>query len=223
MKWIISNHKEGLIDDDYKNEINNILNQNIKLIICPNDIQLASFKNNNYLLGSQDVDYNFNLEELKSMSVKYTILGHSDKRKKYHETNIEINEKMKKLIEFDICPILCIGEEKEIETDIEEILSTELEQCLKNIKTDNIIIAYEPVWAIGSGKIPNIEMLIEIIEYIKIKTKELIGIIPTVVYGGSVNENTIKDLEMIDSLDGYLIGSASLDIKKLKELIGVIK
>lgn len=223
MKWIISNHKDGLIDEVYKSELNNILNNSIKLIICPNDNQLAGFKNNNYLLGSQDVDYNFNLEELKSMSVKYTILGHSDKRKKYHETNIEINEKMKKLIEFNICPILCIGEEKEIETDIEKILSNELEQCLNNIKTNNIIIAYEPVWAIGSGKIPNIEILIKIIEYIKIKTQELIGITPVVVYGGSVNENTIKDLEQIDLLDGYLIGSASLDIEKLKQLIGVIK
>lgn len=223
MKWIISNHKESLIDESYQKEITKLLNPKIKLIICPNDSQLASFKDNNYLLGSQDMDYYFNLEELKAMSVKYTIVGHSDKRKKYHETNIEINNKIKKLIDFNICPIVCIGEEKEESSNLKQIITKELEECLKNVKTDNIIIAYEPVWAIGSGKTPDREALIEIIEYIKIKTKELIDITPVVVYGGSVNENTIELLEEIDVLDGYLIGSASLDIYKLKQLIEVIK
>lgn len=223
MKWIISNHKEGMIDESYQKEITKLFNPKINLIICPNDSQLASFKDNNYQLGSQDIDYCFNLEELKAMSVKYTILGHSDKRKKYHETNTEINEKIKKLINFDICPIVCVGEEKEEATDLKQLINIELEECLKDIKTNNIIIAYEPVWAIGSGKTPNKEVLIEIIEYIKTKTKELIDITPVVVYGGSVNENTIELLEEIEILDGYLIGSASLDIHKLKQLIEVIQ
>lgn len=223
MKWIISNHKEGLIDEYYQKEITKLLHPKINLIICPNDSQLASFKETNYLLGSQDVDYYFNLEELKSMSVKYTIVGHSDKRKKYHENNIEINEKIKKLVSFNICPIVCIGEEKEESVNLKQIIDIELAECLKDIKTNNIIIAYEPVWAIGSGKTPDKEVLIEIIEYIKIKTKELISITPIVIYGGSVNENTIKLLEEIDILDGYLIGSASLDIHKLKQLIEVVR
>lgn len=223
MKWIINNFKEYLIDDAYQKELTKLLNPKMNLVICPNDSQLANFKEINYQIGSQDVDYSFSVEDLKEMSVKYTIVGHSDKRKKYHETNQEINQKLKKLLSFDICPILCIGEEKEGETDIEKIISKELEECLKDIKTDNIIIAYEPVWAIGSGKTPNKEILIEIINYIKIKTKDLIGTTPIVVYGGSVNENTIRLLEEVELLDGYLIGSASLDIYKLKQLLEVVK
>lgn len=223
MKWIISNHKDQLIDKDYINNINNLLKSTVNLIICPNDSQLNEFKEVNCLLGSQDLDYNFNLEDLKSIAVKYTILGHSDKRREYHETNQEINQKIKRLVTANICPIICIGEETENTIDIKKIIEIELKECLEKIKINEIIIAYEPIWAIGSGKIPNKELLEDILEFIKIKTKELIGIEPIVIYGGSVNENTIELLEQIKVLDGYLIGSASIDINKLKHLIEVIK
>ena len=223
MKWIISNHKDCVVNENYQKEINGILKPKINLIICPNDSQLAEFKETSYPIGSQDVNYTFNTEELKNMKIQYTIVGHSDKRKKYHETNYEINIKMKELLEFGIYPILCVGEETEEEIDIKKVIAKELEECLKNIKTDNIIIAYEPIWAIGSGKIPDKEKLVDIIEYIKQKTRELIGIQPIVVYGGSVNENTISLLEEVKILDGYLIGSASIDINKLKRLIEVVE
>lgn len=223
MKWIISNHKEGIIKKSYQKEITELLSPKIKLIICPNDNQLSDFKEVNYDLGSQDVNYFYTVEELKKMSVKYTIVGHSDKRKQYNETNNNINKKIKELLKIGICPILCIGEEKEKELNIKKVLDSELEECLRNIETNKIIIAYEPIWAIGSGKIPNINKLIEIIEYIKQKTVKLIGVNPIIVYGGSVNKNTIRLLKEVPGLDGYLIGSASLDTNKLKELIEVIE
>lgn len=223
MKWIISNHKEGIIKKSYQKEITELLSPKIKLIICPNDNQLSDFKEVNYDLGSQDVNYFYTVEELKKMSVKYTIVGHSDKRKQYNETNNDINKKIKELLKIGICPILCIGEEKEKELNIKKVLDSELEECLRNIETNNIIIAYEPIWAIGSGKIPNINKLTEIIEYIKQKTVKLIGVNPIIVYGGSVNKNTIRLLKEVPGLDGYLIGSASLDTNKLKELIEVIE
>jgi triosephosphate isomerase len=116
---------------------------------------------------------------------------------------------------------LCIGEEKK--EDIKKFLKADLEECLKDVKTNKIIIAYEPVWAIGTGKVPGIEELKDITKYIKIKTKELIGCDPILVYGGSVNLDTINGLNEVKELDGYLIGSASLDIKKLKRLIEVVK
>lgn len=222
MKWIISNHKEGLINETYQTEIMNLLDEKIRLIICPNDSQLLQFKDESYTLGSQDVDYSYSIDELKELAVKYTIVGHSDKRKKYNQTNHDINNKIKKLLTYNICPILCIGEEEE-KSNVKQVIDIELEECLKDIKTDNIIIAYEPIWAIGSGKIPNEQKLQTIIEYIKEKTYELINIKPIVVYGGSVNENTIHLLEKVETLDGYLIGSASLDINKLRSLIEVIK
>ena len=67
MKWIISNHKEGLINDEYKSEILNLLSPKINLIVCPNDKQLQDFKKTSYQLGSQDVDYSFNIDELKNL------------------------------------------------------------------------------------------------------------------------------------------------------------
>ena len=146
MKWIISNHKNALSEErlkDYLYEVNNLNIDNINLIICPKDEHLKYFVQNNYGLGSQDI--NLSIDELNRYNVKYSIIGHSYKRKKYHETNEQINEKIKKLISNNIIPILCIGED---ETDnIKETLKQELIEGLKDIK-GNIIIAYEPVWAI---------------------------------------------------------------------------
>ena len=113
-----------------------------------------------------------------------------------------------------IIAILCIGEEYQEQKEIEE--------GLKDIK-DNIIIAYEPIWAINSGSIPDKEKLLKTINYIKEKVKKTTGIVPIVLYGGSVNEKTINTLKDISQIDGYLIGSASLEIDKLKKIIEVVE
>lgn len=221
MKWIINNLKEKLVDEAYKEKIRKLKNEKVNIIVCPNDKQLSDFKKENYLLGSQDVDYIYPIEELKSMNVKYSIVGHSDKRKQYNETNQEINKKIKSLLVSGISPILCIGEETE-EDSLKEILKIQLTEALESVHTDCIMIAYEPVWAIGSGRIPSANRLIEALEYIQEKTQELLGINPILLYGGSVNETTILSLEKLELLDGYLIGS-TLDTEKLKALIEVIE
>ena len=223
MKWIISNYKDKIVQATYKNKVKELESSHVKIVVCPNDKQLLSYKDEKCLLGSQDVNYMFNAKELKDMSVQYTIVGHSDKRKKYLETNQEIQEKIKELLSYDICPILCVGEEQEEEECTTEILKQQLEESLEGIKTNIIMIAYEPVWAIGSGKIPSYKTLVERLQYIQMKVTEILGITPILLYGGSVNEQTIQELEKIEMLDGYLIGSASLNIEKLKKLIEVIK
>lgn len=215
MKLIISNHKEGILKDNlelYLNNLSTINTINTKLIICPSSKQLSYFNGDNYILGSQDIEFDINY--LKENSVKYTIVGHSDNRIKYHETNLEINKKIKLLLSNNIIPILCIGEEYQEQKEIEE--------GLKDIK-DNIIIAYEPIWAINSGSIPDKEKLLKTINYIKEKVKKTTGIVPIVLYGGSVNEKTINTLKDISQIDGYLIGSASLEIDKLKKIIEVVE
>ena len=222
MKWIINNLKEEIVDETYKERIEKLKSDKINIVVCPNDKQLSGFRESNYLVGSQDVGYTYNIEELKSMNVKYSIVGHSDKRKQYNETNQEINKKIKLLLANDISPILCIGEETE-KDNLKEILKEQLIEALQGIQTDYIMIAYEPVWAIGSGRIPSRNQLIEALEYIQVKTKELLGINPVLLYGGSVNEITIFLLKEIELLDGYLIGSTSLDTEKLKTLIEVIE
>lgn len=221
MKWIISNHKNALDESlvcDYAKKLDQIKLNNINLIICPKDEHLKYFDGTNYSLGCQDVNLSF--EVMNNYNVKFSIVGHSYIRQKYNETNELINKKIKELIDNDIVPILCIGED--VNSDLENILKIELEDGLKGVN-GKVIIAYEPVWAIGSGVIPNIDILKEVIAFIDLEATKILKEKPIILYGGSVNSETISLLEELEELDGYLIGGASLDIEKLKKLIEVIK
>lgn len=221
MKWIISNHKNALDESlvcDYAHKLVQVRLDDIKLVICPKDEHLKYFDGINYSLGCQDVNLSFG--KMKENNVKFSIVGHSYIRQKYNETNELINKKIKELIDNDIVPILCIGED--VNSDLENTLKTELEDGLKGV-TGKVIIAYEPVWAIGSGVIPNIDILKEVIAFIDLEATKILKEKPIILYGGSVNSKTISLLEEVEGLDGYLIGGASLDIEKLKELIEVIK
>lgn len=222
MKWIISNLKNEIVEKSYPKYIKDLKNDNVKIIICPNNQQLSSLLGDDYYLGSQDVNDTYNVQELIKMNVEYSIVGHSDKRKNQGETNREINTKIQELLKNNICPILCIGEDEPMDP-IFKILSIQLEDCLRGVITTDIMIAYEPNWAIGTGIIPNLDRLTKILQYIREKTKDLLGIYPILLYGGSVNKHTILSLEQIKLLDGYLIGSASLNTHTLKEIIEVIK
>ena len=225
MKWIISNHKKGLPLEDlpiYLRELETLIHPNIKLVICPCDSQLSYFYSQNYLLGYQNIG-NRTIQDLKKQNIDYCIVGHSDDRKKYKETNEVINNKIKKLQKLGICPILCIGEKDKTDTSVKEIIKQELLEGLQDIQLDQLIIAYEPVWAIQSGDIPSQQELEDRIKWIQTVCNEILRINPIILYGGSVNEKTIFTLETIPNLDGYLIGSASLKIEKLKKIIEVIQ
>ena len=100
MKWIINNYKDNFVEESYLNKLSKKNYKNIKLILCPNDKQLSLFKTNCFILGSQDMEYYYQIEDLVKHGVKYTILGHSDTRKKYKETNEIIHEKIKKLVKM---------------------------------------------------------------------------------------------------------------------------
>lgn len=225
MKLIIANHKNGIKIEDieiYQEYLNQLTLKN-KLIICPSDKQIKYFKKGNFDLGSQDIEKDISLTDLINIPITYSIIGHSDFRKKENQTNEQINNKIKILLENNICPILCIGEELEEKEIIKEVIKEELEEGLNNIKTNNIVIAYEPNWSINSGLIPGKKELKQIISYIKEISTDILGCTPLVIYGGSVSANTIKELETINEIDGYLIGKASLDINELKNIIEVIQ
>ena len=219
MKWIISNHKnafkEDLIDD-YIKRLNRLQLSNVNLVICPAPKNLFYFKNQNFLLGTQDVR---NLDDFKDGLVKYSIVGHSYRRKKYNETDEDINNKIKVLIENGICPILCVGEEEE--QNVENVLRNQLEIGLKDVK-GNVLIAYEPVWAINSGKTPDVDRLNQIISFIRNFILGL-GVSCHILYGGSVNENTIFELNRVSGIDGYLIGSGSVDLDKFIKIINIVE
>jgi triosephosphate isomerase len=153
---------------------------------------------------------------LKSVGAKYVIIGHSENRQE-GETNKLINLKIKSALNSNLKVIFCIGETlKEKRKKItKQILNKQLSLGLHKIRNKkNIIIAYEPVWSIGTGLIPKSKQLFETINFIKNKNKSL-----KVLYGGSVNPRNIDELKSISNIDGYLIGGASQDSKKFIDII----
>ena len=160
-----------------------------------------------------------NSKMLKNIGAKYIILGHSENRQS-GETDKLINLKIKSAIKAGLKIILCIGEtlKEKRKKKTNQVLAKQIKNCLKSIKNrSNIIIAYEPVWSIGTGLIPKFEDLSKSVLFIKNKFSKKS---PKILYGGSVNSNNIAQLKDINNLDGFLIGGAS---QKSKKFIDIIK
>ena len=202
-----------------------------RLIYCPPYTLISSFfkKFENCLidLGAQNCHESeyygshtgfINSKMIKSIGANYVILGHSENRKK-GESDKLINIKIKNAIKEKLKVIFCIGEtftEKK-NRKTKAVLSKQIKLGLKKVKTNsNIFIAYEPVWSIGTGKIPKSIELEQTVEFIKKKFK---GKLPKILYGGSVNTENIKDLKKITCLDGFLIGGASQNSKKFIDIV----
>ena len=202
-----------------------------RLIYCPPNTLISYFfkKFQNCLIdiGAQNCHENddygshtgfVNSKMLKSVGANYVIIGHSENRKK-GESDKLINLKIKSALRAKLKVIFCIGEtlseNKRGKTKL--TLSKQIRLGLNKIKKNsNIFIAYEPVWSIGTGKIPKNNELEKIVTFIKkkFKTKS-----PKILYGGSVNPQNINDLKKINSLDGFLIGGASQNPKKFIDIV----
>ena len=202
-----------------------------RLIYCPPYTLISSFskkfKNCQIAIGGQNCheseDYGahtgyINSRMLKNIGANYVIIGHSENRKNGEDNKI-INEKIKSAINAKLKVIFCIGEtlSEKRKKKTKFVLSKQIEFGLKKIeKKSNIFIAYEPVWAIGTGVIPKIEDLFKTVDFIKSKFKNKT---PKVLYGGSVNPQNIKYLKEINNIDGFLIGGASQDPKKFIDIV----
>ena len=207
-----------------------------KIVYCPPYTLLEKFnqktKNSNIQVGAQNChqisEYgaftgSISPKLIKDVGSKYIILGHSENRK-LGETNSLINLKIHSALKNNLNVILCIGEtlkQKKLRKT-NKVISQQLNNCLKKIKKiNNIIIAYEPVWSIGSGIIPLNKDLQNIVFYIKkILNKKYKKQKVKLLYGGSVNPKNVQILNKITNLDGYLIGGAS---QKQNYFIDIIK
>ena len=198
---------------------------NDNVVICPSYIYLHYFLGHNFNLGVQNIFSELNgaytgeisVLQVKEMGVKYVILGHSERRITLNESNEFINEKVIKSINNGLKVILCIGEHEGCE-DKEEFLKSQIDNCLKEVKLDNIIIAYEPVWSIGTGKTPTNEEIKNTIDFIKGYINRNIK----VLYGGSVTANNINLLNQIDNVDGFLVGGSSRNANEFLEIISSV-
>lgn len=218
--------------DDYVKSINTF-GDTKNLIVCPTSIYIPYFINNIYAVGVQDIDiydegsYTGSLspKQVSSLKVEYAIVGHSERRKYYHENDDLVNLKIQAALRNNLTVILCIGETKEEKNlgKTKDKIKTQIINDLRNINDiDNIIIAYEPIWAIGTSIIPTLDDIRDITLYIKAIVKELLNKEVRVLYGGSVNDKNIESIISVEQLTGVLIGSASLDPQKLKKIKEVV-
>ena len=204
-------------------------NKQIKIIYCPPStlIRPMSKKLNksNIEVGAQNCHENMsygaftgsiNSIMLKSVGAKYVIIGHSENRQAGENDKL-INLKIKSVIKSGLKVIFCIGETlKEKRKKItKQVLNKQIQLGLDNIRDKKkIIIAYEPVWSIGTGLIPRLNDLLDTVNFIKKKTSNF-----KVLYGGSVNPKNVHELKTISNIDGFLIGGASQDSKKFIDII----
>ena len=200
------------------------------LVICPPTIYLnfIKIKYKNLFIGSQDVSiYNegaytgeVSVNMLVDNDIKFTIVGHSERRSYFNETNKNILIKSDKLIEKNIIPIICIGEtlEQKEKNLTKEILSRQLDECIPTTSNyKNSLIAYEPIWAIGSGLTPTIEQIDEVHSFIKNYDNKYNNF--KILYGGSVKSSNSKQITKLENVSGCLIGGASLNIDEFNKII----
>lgn len=202
--------------------LNNLDYKDTKVVLCPPFVYTSFVKicNKNMFLGCQDISFEkegratgqISANMLKEFGVKYAIIGHSERR--VFETNQDISKKVQVALDNDIVPIVCVGEINKGEDN-----SLIIEQVASSIpQTDKeIIFAYEPLWAIGSGLIPSKTDINKISAVIRKTAKQKKAKIK-VLYGGSVNDKNIDELKKC-KVDGFLIGGACLDMNKFTTII----
>lgn len=245
-KLIIANLKMNLIQEETKDYLSQLIplvngSKNTIVLCLPfTNLSLASqmLFGKNILIGAQNVHQEetgaytgeISAKMLKDFDCEYVLVGHSERRA-VGEKNKIINLKIKTLLKFGIKPVLCIGEtEKEKEVGkTKYVLKQQLEQCLAGLyenELKSIVIAYEPVWAIGTGKNANLKEVIDAISYIREVIEQSYSVEASksiqILYGGSVKPENAKTYLQAHQIDGALIGSASLNANSFAQIINEI-
>jgi triosephosphate isomerase len=216
------------------------LNEDVEAVVCVPFVNLREVKKalegTNIRLGAQNVHWEdsgaytgeVSPLMLKEIGIDYCIIGHSERRQYFNETDETVNKKIKSILKHDIKAIVCVGETlEEREKSIEkEIVRDQVLKAFEDVEGEwlkDIVIAYEPIWAIGTGKTASSddanEMCGFIREVIGSKYGEEAKNSIRIQYGGSVKPNTIKDLMDKEEVDGALVGGASLNASDFVKLV----
>jgi len=207
-----------------------------KVVICPPFVYLPILKNSNFPLGAQNCFWKelgpftgeVSVKMLKDFGCQYVILGHSERRKYFGETDEMINQKLKTALKAKLKPIFCIGEswEERKRDKAQQVLKSQLEKGLKSIKKrgiKNLILAYEPVWAIGTGRpcspVEAQTMSLFLRKIIAKLYSLAIAKNTPILYGGSVNSKNARDYVVEARMNGLLVGGASLDAKEFVKIV----
>ena len=238
-KYTIANWKMNGQKDSYKlvksisNYCQKMKRKTSKVVICPPFTLLSELikKEKKIKFGGQDCHYksegaytgSISANMLKTINCQYVILGHSERRIYQKETSQELNLKIQSAIESNLTVIYCIGEKLEEIKKRDIILKKQLSSLPKKIDPKKIIIAYEPVWAIGTGKVPSPNDINKIHEKIRHILSNLVSLRfskhVSILYGGSVNAVNSVDILNLDHVDGALVGGASLKSKEFCKII----
>lgn len=207
-----------------------------RLIACPSFVHLEAVgravRGSSVELGAQDAHYEHpgaftsavSVEQLKELSVSYALAGHSERRRYFGETDDMVNKKVKALSVAGIQPVICVGE-TDAERDAgktKERVAAQVRAALQDICAQRVIIAYEPVWAIGAGKTPSVEDACAVQQIIKQTVAEARSAECAVLYGGSVTPDNIKLFWNAPDIDGVLVGGASARQETLSSLLALI-
>ena len=201
---------------------------------------LLNVQGTNIKIGAQNMHFEekgaytgeISPQMLKSINVEYVIIGHSERRQYYNETDETVNKKIKSAFNVGLKPIVCVGEtleEREAGKTVEIITNqTKLAlEGLTNEQVENTIIAYEPIWAIGTGKTATSEDANNSIKEIRNKIAEIYGQNTAsrviIQYGGSVKSSNAKELFSTSDIDGGLVGGASLKAEEFSKIVNFAK
>ena len=215
---------------DLASSLSNVDTQSAEVVLCPSFVHLSSvihsLSDSVVSVGSQNLYYEGNgaftgevsAEMLVDLGCKYVILGHSERRELLNETDEVVNQKIKQAIKYQLKPIVCVGEtlEQRESGQTFEGIKNQLNLSLDSIDLNQVIIAYEPIWAIGTGKVASPEQAEEVHSMIRdhIQNNEV-----PILYGGSVKPNNAKDLLSQNNINGALVGGASLDADSFIQII----
>lgn len=210
-----------------------------EVILCVPFIDLCKAvklsKGTNVKIGAQNMHFKdsgaytgeISPKMLNDLNVEYVIIGHSERREYFNETDETVNLKIKAALTHDLKPIVCVGETLEQrEAGItKEFVTGQVRNALKEITEDElkkIIIAYEPIWAIGTGKTASKEDANEVCKWIREELRALYGNVADEIiiqYGGSVKSSNAKDLFEMSDIDGGLVGGASLEPEEFSKIV----
>ena len=229
-------------------ELNNLtLNENVEVVVCPSFPYLAAFSiassNVNlptaFSLGAQNLSEHakgaftgeVSTSMLQEFGVNYVIVGHSERRSIYKETSTLVAQKVKAALAAGLQPILCIGESEDerVAEQTDVVLAAQLQPVIDEIgieKFADVVVAYEPVWAIGTGKTASPEMAQTTHQFIRefiAKIDESVALKVPLLYGGSVNATNCEELFAQADIDGGLIGGASLKAEEFKIICSAAK
>ncbi len=214
----------------------------VEMVLCPPFVDIQAVRNvldmdkSNIKLGAQDVHWEdcgaytgcVSAPMLAALKCDYCIIGHSERREYFHETDEDINKKAIALFARGITPIMCCGESLEIRDagNTIEFVVSQIKAGLKNISADyikNIVIAYEPIWAIGTGRTATPEQAQEVCSAIRETIVQIAGQDAAqsvrILYGGSMKPANVEMFMPMPDIDGGLIGGAALSAKDFRDLI----